>query len=213
MNELEQKILSQINKFRKDPKSFLDKSDKTSQKSLKDYKTFLNSLNKSSELTFNEELSNIAKKEAKIFFEDPGYNKYQIGEEFQPKLSENFSKKESALIALDELNYIEDLIPTIIMNLIDKEKKGRKILSNSEYTCLGIGCFIFEESEEKEETSYVLIFSKEQSKEDKIKEETVNLLSKEENDIYEQIKKFRETPMKFNLKKYQKMIKKKYRQE
>ena len=213
MNELEQKILSQINKFRKDPKSFLDKSDKTSQKSLKDYKTFLNSLNKSSELTLNEELSNIAKKEAKIFFEDPGYNKYQIGEEFQPKLSENFSKKESALIALDELNYIEDLIPTIIMNLIDKEKKGRKILSNSEYTCLGIGCFIFEESEEKEEASYVLIFSKEQSKEDKIKEETVNLLSKEENDIYEQIKKFRETPMKFNLKKYQKMIKNKYRQE
>ena len=94
------------------------------------------------------------------------------------------------------------------MDSIDKGKKGRKILSNSEYTCLGIGCFIFEESEETEEACYVLIFSKEN-----IKEESGNLLSKEEKDIYEQIKKFREIPMKFNLKKYQKMIKMKYRQE
>ena len=213
MSELEQKILSQINKFRKDSKAFLDKSDKISQKNLNDYKTFLISLNKIPELNLNQDLSNIAKEEAKKFFEDPGYNRYQIGEEFQPKLSEIFSKKESALIALDELNDIEDLIPKIILNSIDKEKKGRKILSNSEYTCLGIGCFIFEESEETEETSYVLIFSKEQIKEDKINEESINLLSKEENVIYEQIKKFRENPMKFNLKKYQKMIKKKYRQE
>ena len=96
MNELEQKILSQINKFRKDPKAFLDKSDKISKRNLNFYKTFLNSLNKSSELTLNEELSSIAKEEAKKFFEDSEYNKYQIGEEFQPKLRENFSKEESA---------------------------------------------------------------------------------------------------------------------
>ena len=213
MTELEQKILSQINIFRKDPNTFLRKSDKILHKSLKDYKTFLNSLNESSDLKLDKELSNIAKKEAKKFFEDPEYNKYQIGEEFQPQLSREFSQEESALIALDDLNEIEDLVPKIIMNTTDEEKKGRKILSNSDYTHIGIGYFIFEEGEETEEISYVLIFSKENKKEDKIKVESVNLLSKEENDIHEQLIKFRENPMDFNSRKYQKMIKKKYRQE
>ena len=95
------------------------------------------------------------------------------------------------------------------MSTTDEEKKGRKILSKSDYTHIGIGYFIFEESEETEEISYVLIFSKENKIEDKIKEESVNLLSKEENDIYEQLIKFRENPMDFNSRKYQKMIKKK----
>ena len=65
MNELEQKILAQINKFRKNPKSFFDKSDKILQKDLNVFYTLLNSLNKISELELNEELSNKAKEEAK----------------------------------------------------------------------------------------------------------------------------------------------------
>ena len=183
MNELEQKILAQINKFRKNPKSFFDKSDKILQKDLNVFYTLLNSLNKISELELNEELSNKAKEEAKKLFEDPGYNKFQIGEEFQPKLSENFSKKESALLAIDGLNDVEDLIPKIILNSKDKEKKGRKILSNSEYNCLGIGCFILEENKKIEETSYVLIFSKDNTKENKTKKNITTILEMDNEEL------------------------------
>ena len=214
MNDLEQEIFSQINKFRNDPSTFIEKSSKIRQKKyLNDYKKFLNSLDKGENLKLDNELMYIAKEESKKFSEDTEYNKYQIGEEFYIKLSEKFSQKESALIAIDNLDNIEDIIPKIIVNDSDKEKKGRKILANSEYTHIGIGYYISEENEEAEEISYVLIFSKLNKIENIIQENSDNLLSKEENDIFEQIAKFREDPSKFNLNKYNKVLKKKFRNE
>ena len=181
MNDLEQKIFSQINKFRNDPSTFMEKSSKIRQKYLNDYKNFLNSLEKRESLELDNELMNIAKEESKKFFEDSEYNKYQIGEEFHLKLSENFSQKDSALIAIDNLDDIEDIIPKIIVNDSDKEKKGRKILANSDYTHIGIGYYIFEENEKAEEISYVLIFSKFNKIENIMQENSDYLLSKEEN--------------------------------
>ena len=214
MNDLEQEIFSQINKFRNDPSTFIEKSSKIRQKKyLNDYKKFLNSLDKGENLKLDNELMYIAKEESKKFSEDTEYNKYQIGEEFYIKLSEKFSQKESALIARDHLDNIEDIIPKIIVNDSDKEKKGRKILANSEYTHIGIGYYISEENEEAEEISYVLIFSKLNKIENIIQENSDNLLSKEENDIFEQIAKFREDPSKFNLNKYKIVLKKKFRNE
>ena len=214
MNDLEQEIFSQINKFRNDPSTFIEKSSKIRQKKyLNDYKKFLNSLDKGENLKLDNELMYIAKEESKKFSEDTEYNKYQIGEEFYIKLSEKFSQKESALIAIDNLDNIEDIIPKIIVNDSDKEKKGRKILANSEYTHIGIGYYISEENEEAEEISYVLIFSKLNKIENIIQENSDNLLSKEENDIFEQIAKFREDPSKFNLNKYKKVLKNKFRNE
>ena len=214
MNDLEQEIFSQINKFRNDPSTFIEKSSKIRQKKyLNDYKKFLNSLDKGENLKLDNELMYIAKEESKKFSEDTEYNKYQIGEEFYIKLSQKFSQKESALIAIDNLDNIEDIIPKIIVNDSDKEKKGRKILANSEYTHIGIGYYISEENEEAEEISYVLIFSKLNKIENIIQENSDNLLSKEENDIFEQIAKFREDPSKFNLNKYNKVLKKEFRNE
>ena len=216
MNEFENQILTQINKFRNEPKVFLEKELKLPPKNQKDFKNFINSLDKKPILKLNDKLCNIAKEEAKKFYDDPAYNKYQIGNEILPELSPNFSRKDSALIAIDNLDNIDELIPIIIINDLDKSKKGRKILANSEYTHIGIGYFIPEENEESEEISYILIFSKlnntkENENENEIKEDSSILLSKEENEINEQIKKFRENPKKFVLKKCPKIIKNKFR--
>ncbi len=42
------------------------------------------------------------------------------------------------LIAIDDIGEIYDLISNLIVNNLDKDKKGREILSNPEYIHIGI---------------------------------------------------------------------------
>ena len=154
---MEGQILTQINKFRKDHKEFFDKKVKP-KKFKNDYQNFLlkspinlNALQKS------QELFNLAKEEAKKYSEESEYNEIQIIEELKQKLSNNFSKNDFGLIALfiDENDGLENIIPNIIVNELDKKKKGRNMLINPVFTHIGIG--IFEEYDEK---YLILIFSK-----------------------------------------------------
>jgi hypothetical protein len=55
-------------------------------------------------------------------------NKYQIGEEFKSKLSDQFSQKDISLIVIEDLKKLEEIIPKIIINEGDPDKKGRNIL-------------------------------------------------------------------------------------
>jgi len=108
-----------------------------------------------------------------------------------------FQKKDNALIAITELENIEELIPKIIINDADVDKKGRNALINPEYTHIGIS-----ETEVDEEIYIILIFSKLIKKEEEnkitIEEEASSCsLSDKETFIYEQIKQFKENPKKF----------------
>ena len=71
----------------------MDKKDFVKKKKQNEYETFINSLDKMTELIPDKELCDIAKEELKKLSEDEDYNKYQIGEEFKPKLSDKFLKK------------------------------------------------------------------------------------------------------------------------
>jgi len=88
-----------------------------SKKNLAEYEKFLNSLEIMTKLIIDKELYNIAKEEHKKFEEDENYNKYQIGDEFRQKLSEQFSEKDVGLIAIEDIKKIEELIPKIIIKL------------------------------------------------------------------------------------------------
>jgi Fe-S oxidoreductase len=107
----------------------LDKKELV-KKNIKDYESFINSLDKMPELVPNKELCDIAKEELKKLSEDENYNKYQIGEEFKSKLSDKFSQKDTSLIANEDLKKIDEIIPKIIINEGDSDKKGRNILIN-----------------------------------------------------------------------------------
>ena len=155
----EESILTQLNKFRKCPDEFIDKKVKK-KKYQKDYQNFLkNSPKNLSIFQKSQELFDLANKEAKNYSEMEEYNEYQMNEDFMLELGVNFSKKNSALIAiyLDEKDNLENLIPNIIVNESDKDKKGRNILTNSEYTHIGIGIY---ELNDDEGIYVVLIFSK-----------------------------------------------------
>ena len=187
----ENEIMKTIQRFRESPKSFFE--PKELPKNLakkKEYEDYINSLEKMPNLIFDENLCKLAEEELKKLSEDPEtYNKYQIGEEFQANLSNNFIKNEWALIAIEELESIEKLISKIIINEEDKEKKGRKILRNKSYTHLGF-CY------SNEEYSIILIFAKKGEITNNInnrEEEHINL-SDDENKILNQIKIFRNSP-------------------
>ena len=213
--ELFADILEQIQKFRDDPNSFLDKVESLKKKTKKigEYKTFINTLQKMNPLIPDKELYKIAEEEMKKLSEDSEYQNYQIGEEFQNDISEDFVQNEVALIAIEEIENIDEIIQKIIINDSDKEKKGRAILTNNEYTHIGI-C-------KSEEASIILIFAKkemkqkeeeepneEQIQEEKTKDEVEKkeeeepvVLTEEENKIINQIKEFRENPSSFLDKK------------
>ena len=121
-------IYEQIKEFRENPKKFLDKKFSKIKKTKRIWKFY--SLEKLPELTPDKELCDIAKEELKKFLENDNYNKYQIGEDFKSKLNDKFSQNDVGLIALEDIDNFEQLIPKIIINDEDSEKKGRNILIN-----------------------------------------------------------------------------------
>ena len=189
--EFEKEIIKIIQQFRENPKSILEQKELIkNKKKQKEFEDYINSLEKMPELIFDKTLCKIAKEELKKLSEDPEeYNKYQIGEEFQANISSEFTRNEIALIAMEEFNNVEKLLYNIIHNQLDKDKKGRIILSNKSYTHFG-----FSKSEEE---SIILIFAKKEEKINNVnnnKEEEQIQLSEDENKIINQIKSFRNNP-------------------
>ena len=155
LSESENKILQSINEFRENPIKFADKKDYIRKRQISEYLNFINALEKMSKLKPDKELCNIAKEEVIKLSDDMEYNKYQIGKDLEAKLNNKFSKNETGLIAIDDINKIELLIPKIIINNSDRNKKERDILINKEYT--HVGCSHLE----KEYGNFIiLIFSK-----------------------------------------------------
>ena len=66
----------------------------------------------------------------------------------------DFQHQNAALIADNGADEAETVVPKLLLNKIDKEKKGRKILCTPEYTQIGIASREFEG-----ENYYVIIFA------------------------------------------------------
>ena len=192
LSEQENNILNQINSFRNNPKSLLDKIGSIKNKKKRnDFEAFINSIDKMEELKLDQKLIEIAREEIKILNNDiDNYEKIQINEEFKPKLSNEYDKKNIALIAIEEIDDIEKLLYKIINNESDKDKKGRLILSNKSYTYLGI-------CKSDDEGSIILVFAKKREKLDHVNsgnEENQFELNEDEKNILNQIQLFRNNP-------------------
>ena len=192
LSEDENKIFNQIKLFRNNPKVLLEQKELIKNKKKRnDYEAYINSLDKMKELKLDQKLTEIAKEEIKILSDDiDNYEKIQINEEFKPKLPNEYDKKNTALIAIGEIDNFEKLLYKIIHSETDKDKKGRIILSNTSYTHLGI-------CKSKDDDSIILIFAKKRDKIDNInneKEENQFELNEEEKNILNEIQLFRSNP-------------------
>ena len=203
LTEEQNMIMEQIKEFRENPKSFLEKKNAIKVKKKRiDFENYINSLDldKMTELKPEKELFDIAKEEVKNLSENDKYDKIQINENFKPKISQNFSKNEIALIAIEEIDKIENIIQKIVTNDLDKEKKGREIISNINYTHIGF-------CKSEEDYSIIFIFAKKELKKEK-EEEEVGVeedeqidFTEDEKKIMNQIREFRENPKSFLNKK------------
>ena len=83
------------------------------------------------------------------------YNPYLLGNQLKGILPEGFLSQNPGLIADSGADEAQTIVPKLLLNKIDKERKGRKILCTSEYTQVGIANTEFEG-----ENYYVIIFAK-----------------------------------------------------
>ena len=158
-------IIEEIKNFRENPKNFIENKRFLGARIQKDYTNFINSLEKMGELIIDDDLNDIAKNEILKFKDDENYPCIRVGKELSEiNFKENIDKDSVSLIAIEEFQDINSLIPKIISNPSDKDKKGRLILTDQTNTHIGL-CL--------DEEFIILIFAK------KIK---INVISNQENE-------------------------------
>ena len=74
------------------------------------------------------------------------------------EIKEKLPNKEISLIALEEIEKIDEIIKEIIINDSDKEKKGRNALTDISYTHIGLSRL--NTSSEQDDKPIIIIFSK-----------------------------------------------------
>ena len=168
MSSFIKQILSEINKFRSSPEcvtkpistfktglSRLKKKDPF----LKEIDSFLSDLPKLAsmkEFSLNKELTKSAEKEMKVYLEDENYPLIQEGEELQGKVPNNFISSNPVMLFNEGADDASSILIQTLLNKADTNKTGRNILTNPEYTQVGIS------HENVNETNFVvLIFAKE----------------------------------------------------
>ena len=107
-------------------------------------------------VVLNPTLNQVAKDEAKKYSRNEStYNPYLLGNQLKGILPEGFLSQNPGLIADSGADEAQTIVPKLLLNKIDKERKGRKILCTSDYTQVGIANTEFEG-----ENYYVIIFAK-----------------------------------------------------
>ena len=152
--KFEKEIFKEINNFRQNPKSIQHQIEvlgkgisrlRPNDPFLKEIDEFIRTIDripKMPPVVLNPTLNQVAKDEAK---------KYSRNE----SLPEGFLSQNPGLIADSGADEAQTIVPKLLLNKIDKERKGRKILCTSDYTQVGIANTEFEG-----ENYYVIIFAK-----------------------------------------------------
>ena len=166
-NKFEKEILSEINSFRGNPRSIQHQIEvlqkgisrlRSNDPFLKEIDDFIKSINlipKMQSLSLNKTLSQIARDELKKFIRNESkYNPYLTGAQLKGIVPAGFLEQNAALIADSGADEAETVVPKLLLNKSDKEKKGRKILCTPEYTQIGIAS-----RESEGENYYVILFA------------------------------------------------------
>ena len=167
VDKFEKSILSEINSFRENPRSIQHQIEvlqkgisrlRPNDPFLKEIDNFISSINtlpKMNPLYINKTLSQIAREEVKKYIRnESSYNPYLTGNQMKGLVPSGFLEQNAALIADCGADEAETVVPKLLLNKTDREKKGRKILCTPEYTQIGIAS-----RESEGENYYVIILA------------------------------------------------------
>ena len=163
-DKFEKEIISEINSFRSNPRSIQHQIEvlqkgisrlRSNDPFLKEIDNFINSIDripKMNPLVVNKTLNQIAREEVKKYIRnETNYNPYLTGAQLKGIVPPGFLEQNAALIADSGADEAETVVPKLLLNKLDVEKKGRKILCTPDYTQIGIA------SRESEGENYYVI--------------------------------------------------------
>ena len=166
--KFEKDLFKEVNSFRQNPKSIQHQIEVLGKgisrlrpndpflKEISEYSSKLNTIPKMPALELNQTLSQVAQTEAKKYSRNEStYNPYLTGNQLKGIIPEEFLSQNCGLVADSGADEAETVVAKLLLNKMDKEKKGRKILCTPEYTQIGIANTEFEG-----ENYYVMIFAK-----------------------------------------------------
>ena len=169
--QFEKKVIENLNKFRENPQSIIHsievyrkglsriKSKDPLLQEIDKYLLVLQKMKPVPKLTLNEELTKIAQNEVKKFCLNQDYKYYQIGNELKNIIKDYYLTENPALLADIGSDDPNNQIVKLLLNKIDKKKKGRSFITDPFYTQVGIALQIFEE-----ENYIILIFANNEKK-------------------------------------------------
>ena len=166
--KFEKDIFKEINSFRQNPKSIQHQIEVLGKgisrlrpndpflKEINDFTSKINTIPKMPSLSLNPTLSQIAQTEAKKYSRNEStYNPYLTGDQLKGILPDEFLSQNCGLVADSGADEAQTVVAKLLLNKMDKDKKGRKILCTPDYTQIGIANTEFEG-----ENYYVMIFAK-----------------------------------------------------
>ena len=167
-DQFEKDIFTNVNSFRKNPQSIQHQIEvlhrgisrfKASDPFLLEIEDFIktiSSIPKMPPVVINKTLCDIAASEVKKYAKNEDtYNPYRIGKELDGIIPEEFMDGNPALIADNGADEAETIVPKLLLNQLDKQKKGRKILCSKDYTQFGVARIRHDD-----ENYYIIIFAK-----------------------------------------------------
>ena len=165
--KFEKDILSELNSFRQNPKSIQHQIEvlakgisrlRPKDPFLKDIDDFVGTIDripKMSPLALNRTLCQIARDEVKKFSRNEStYTPYLTGNQLKGIVPGGFFEQNASLIADSGADEAETVVPKLLINKMDTQKIGRKLLCTPEYTQVGIASTEFEG-----ENYYVLLLA------------------------------------------------------
>ena len=173
-DRFEKKIISEINTFRENHRNIQHQIEvlqkgisrlRSKDPFLKEIDDFILSIDripKMNQLMLNKTLCQVAREEVKKYIKNESdYNPYLTGAQMKGIVPSGFLQQNAALIADSGADEAETVVPKLLLNKGDKEKKGRKILCTPEYTQIGIAS-----RESEGENYYVIVFANNDSVEE-----------------------------------------------
>ena len=169
--KFEMTVIDNLNKFRENPQSIIHsvevyrkglsriKSKDPLLGEIDKYLLVLQKMKPMPKLNLNTELTNIAREQARKFSLNPDYQLYQKGNELKGILPDYYLTENPSLLADVGADDPNNQIIKLLLNKIDKKKKGRAFITDSFYTQVGIALQIFEE-----ENYIILIFANNEKK-------------------------------------------------
>ena len=165
--KFEKEIFNSLNAFRQNPKSIKHQIEvlgkgisrlRPNDPFLKEIDNFIPTLErlpKMSPLKLNPTLCQIAQTEVKKYSRnETSYKPYLIGNQLKGIVPDPFLSQNVGLIADSGADEAITVVPKLLLNKSDKDKKGRKMVCTPEYTQVGVANTEFER-----ENYYIVIFA------------------------------------------------------